>query len=197
LQCRISRTRRRAGGSKDNLIVSYDTANTDALGVFNGQNAQGHCVLGVKDVASQDVGKLNRWSRELTTDAAPTSVRGEAQPDLAIPDNNPTGVSSTIAIGQVGTVRQLKVSVDITHTYIGDLRLELVSPAGRSVVLHSQLGGGQDNLVVTYDSATPLSPLSSLVGQSMQGNWTLRVADLAAVDVGKLNKWSLELSPAG
>jgi len=186
----------RAGGSKDNLIVSYDTATTAALDVFNGQNAQGDWVLGVKDVAGQDVGKLNRWSLELATDAAPTSVRGEAKPNLAIPDNNPTGVSSTIAIGQAGTVRQLKVSVDITHTYIGDLRLELVSPAGRSVVLHSQLGGGQDNLIVTYDSATPLSPLSSLVGQSMQGNWTLRVADLAAVDVGKLNKWSLELSPA-
>ena len=128
---------------------------------------------------------------------APASVQGEAKPDLAIPDNNPTGVSSTIAIGQAGTVRRLKVSVDITHTYIGDLRLELVSPAGRSVVLHSQLGGSQDNLVVTYDSATPLSPLNSLVGQSMQGNWTPRVADLAAVDVGKLNKWSLELLPAG
>ena len=136
-------------------------------------------MLGVKDVAGQDVGKLNRWSLELATDAAPTSVRGESKPDRAIPDNNPTGVTSTIAIGQAGTVRQLKVSVDITHTYIGDLRLELVSPAGRSVVLHSQLGSGQDNLVVTYDSATPLSPLSSLVGQSMQGNWTLSVADLA------------------
>jgi subtilisin-like proprotein convertase family protein len=30
----------------------------------------------------------------------------------------------------------------------------------------------------------------------MQGNWVLHVADLAAVDVGTLNKWSLELMPA-
>src|SRR5262249_15861110 len=117
-------------------------------------------------------------------------------PNLAIPDNNPTGVSSTIGIGQAGTVRQVKVSVDITHTYIGDLRLELVSPSSRSVVLHSQLGGSHANLAVIYHSPLPLSPLSSLLGQSMQGNWTLRIADLAAVDVGTLNKWSLELVPA-
>jgi subtilisin-like proprotein convertase family protein len=72
---------------------------------------------------------------------------------------------------------------------------DMVSPAGRSAVLHSQLGGDQDNLAVKYDSATPLSPLSALIGQSMQGNWVLRVADLARVDTGSLNKWSLEVVP--
>lgn len=106
-------------------------------------------------------------------------------------------MSSIIAINQPGSVAQIKVSIDITHTYRGDLRIELVSPAGRGIVLHSQLGGDQDNLVVTYDSAAPLSPLSSLAGQPMQGDWTLRVADLAPVDVGTLNKWSLEIVPAG
>lgn len=64
------------------------------------------------------------------------------------------------------------------------------------MVLHSQLGGGQDNLLVTYDSAAPLSPLSALAGQTMQGNWTLRVVDAAAVDVGTLNKWPLAITPA-
>jgi subtilisin-like proprotein convertase family protein len=28
----------------------------------------------------------------------------------------------------------------------------------------------------------------------MQGNWVLRVADLAGKDVGTLNQWSLELT---
>lgn len=64
-------------------------------------------------------------------------------------------------------------------------------------MLHSQLGGGQDNLVVIYDSAAPLSPLSGLSGQPIQGNWTLRVADLARIDVGRLNSWSLEIVPGG
>jgi subtilisin-like proprotein convertase family protein len=185
----------RAGASKDNIIGTFDAANTPGLSVFNGQIAKGNWTLLVKDVAGQDIGKLNRWSMEITTDAAPKSTRQEVTPKLKIPDNDPTGVSSAVTIDQPGTVGQMKLSVDITHTYIGDLRLELIAPSGRAVLLHAQLGGGQDNLVITYDSAAPLSPLIALIGQSMQGNWTLRVADLAAVDVGTLNKWSLELTP--
>jgi hypothetical protein len=41
-----------------------------------------------------------------------------------------------------------------------------------------------------------LSPLSGLVGQGILGTWSLRIADLAAEDVGKLNKWALEITPS-
>ena len=181
----------RTGAGTDNLGTSYDSASLAALAVFIWQGVQGDWVLNVRDVAEQDVGKLNRWSLEFLLEDGAQSVRGEATPNLQIPDNNPAGVSSTNAVARPGSVGRVKVSIDITHTYVGDLRIELVSPAGRSVVLHSQLGGGQDNLVVAYDSAAPLSPLSSLIGQPMQGNWILRVADLAAVDVGTLNQVEL------
>ena len=33
-------------------------------------------------------------------------------------------------------------------------------------------------------------------GQSMQGDWTLRVVDAAPVDTGSLDKWSLVIMPA-
>ena len=58
-------------------------------------------------------------------------------------------------IAASGTVAQIKVGVDIEHPYIGDLRVALHSPAGRRAVLHAQLGGSTDNLVATYDSASP------------------------------------------
>jgi M6 family metalloprotease-like protein len=186
----------RSGSGIDNLVQRYDSASVASLASLVGQGAEGDWVLKVSDLEGQDVGQLNRWSIDLEVESGAASATGEASPNLAIPDNNPTGVSSTIAIGRAGTVGQLKVAVDITHTYIGDLRIEVSSPAGRSVVLHSQLGAGQDNLVVTYDSAAPLSPLSALAGQAMQGVWTLRVVDAAAVDVGTLNKWSLAITPA-
>jgi subtilisin-like proprotein convertase family protein len=85
--------------------------------------------------------------------------------------------------------------VDVTHSYIGDLRVELQAPTGRSVVLHGQLGGSDDDLRMTYDSAPP-SPLAALVGQPIQGDWVLRVADLALRDKGMLNHWSIQATAA-
>ena len=115
---------------------------------------------------------------------------------LKIPDNDPTGVSSVIGLVGAGTVRQLRVGVEITHTYIGDLRVELLSPTGRRAILHAQLGGSSDDLIMTYDSAAPSSVLATFVGQPIEGNWMLRVVDLAGQDSGRLNRWSVEVLAA-
>ena len=112
---------------------------------------------------------------------------------LSIPDNKAAGVSSGISIAKSGTVAEIKVKVNIQHPYIGDVRVALTSPSGRSTVLHPQLGGSADNLVATYESAVPGSVLSSMVGQPMMGNWVLNVSDRARADVGKLRSWSIEL----
>lgn len=182
------------GGREHNLVKTYATPDNAALQTFVGQAMQGQWQLNVSDLAGQDTGQLNRWSLDAVLDGQARITRAEVSADLPIPDTQPAGIASSIAITDTGTVASLAVAIDITHTYIGDLRIELVAPTGRAVTLHAQLGGGQDNLVTRYDSAAPLSPLSALLGQPMQGNWTLRVADLAAVDVGRLNKWSVEMA---
>jgi M6 family metalloprotease-like protein len=183
----------RQGGSQDNLIQTYDSASLQELAVLVGQPVQGNWVLGVRDVAGQDTGKLNRWSLEIALNVGSQTVQGEVAPQLAIPDNDAVGISSSLTFNQPGTVRQLKLSLDIAHTYVGDLRVELLSPTGRRAILHSQTGGSQDDLVLTYDSTLPASPLAPLVGQPVQGSWVLRVADVVAQDVGTLKKWGLEL----
>lgn len=129
------------------------------------------------------------------TSSPATAVVGVAEPMVAIPDNLHAGVSSTIAIAEAGVVQHIKVSIDIEHTYIGDLRVTLTSPTGTSTVLHARSGGAADDLVKFYDSASP-GMLMSMVGQAMQGVWTLSVADRAKRDVGKLRRWSIELSTA-
>jgi subtilisin-like proprotein convertase family protein len=121
-------------------------------------------------------------------------VRAEARPNRRIPDNDPAGISSVLNVNGQGTVRWLRVKVKIRHTHIGDLRVELISPTGRRALLHGQVGGGKDNLDVTYDS-TPPSALTAMVGQPVQGGWILRVADVLRRSTGTLQRWSLEAKP--
>jgi M6 family metalloprotease-like protein len=122
-------------------------------------------------------------------------IAGEASPMASIPDNKAAGISSAINIAQSGTVAGIKVSVDIQHTYIGDLRVVLSSPTGRTAVLHPQLGGGAENLVATFASSDA-NVLGGMVGQAMMGNWVLNVSDRARQDTGKFRKWSIELRAA-
>ena len=129
--------------------------------------------------------------------AQPTAgtASGEASPNISIPDVMSAGVSSAIAIAQSGTVAAIKVKVDIKHTYIGDLRVALASPGGRTTVLHPQLGGSADDLAATYDSSMP-GVLANMIGQPMMGSWILNVSDRASADVGFLRSWSIVITPA-
>ena len=107
------------------------------------------------------------------------------------PDADPVGISHAVTVAESGTVSRIRVGVNITHTYIGDLLVVLQSPLGRRAILHAQLGGSDDDLVTTYDSSTP-GELATMVGQPMHGDWVLTVIDRAAQDVGVLKSWRLE-----
>lgn len=182
----------RNGGSADNIRRSYDAASTPGLSALAGEPIQGDWVLWVQDLAAVDSGILNRWEVEITLRAA-TVIEVEESPGTTIPDNNPAGIERTLNVAESGPIQDLDVSVDITHTYIGDLTVTLVSPTGMRAVLHNRGGGSRDNLVRSFRfSDTPA--LQALRGQSLQGAWKLRMADLEAVDVGKLNRWGLKIS---
>jgi M6 family metalloprotease-like protein len=123
------------------------------------------------------------------------SASGKASPNQPIPDNAAAGVTSVINILKSGSVSRIRVSLDIEHPYIGDLRVALSSPAGKVEVLHAQLGGSTDNLVATYDSAS-LGVLGTMLGQPMKGTWSLNVSDRAKRDTGTLKGWKIELENA-
>ena len=97
-----------------------------------------------------------------------------------------------ITLSGEGTVRSLRVTVSIAHTYVGDLRVALLSPTGRRAVLHNRSGGSRDNLELDLTSEPP-SLLAPLVGQPIAGAWRLSVSDNAAVDTGTLKSWTLEV----
>ncbi len=179
----------RTGGATDHIKTTFAVATAPfaALTAFNGKNTSGNWSLKVRDLAATDTGTLVSWT---------ITFNGEQSlaPNLSIPDNNTTGVSSPMTFSQTGTVASVKVKVDITHTYKGDLEVSLIAPDGTTVLLHNRTGGAADNIQTEYpDLTAPAGSLSAFTGKSIAGNWTLKVRDLAASDTGKLNSWTLSL----
>jgi vibriolysin len=105
--------------------------------------------------------------------------------DVNIPDNNTTGVTSTITVsgrtGNAGT--SVPVSVDIRHTYSGDLVVDLIAPDGSVYNISNRAGGSADNIIKTVNL--------NLSSEALNGAWKLRVKDLAAADTGYINSWSV------
>jgi subtilisin-like proprotein convertase family protein len=91
-------------------------------------------------------------------------------------------------------VYDLSVTVDISHSYIGDLHVDVISPTGTPVKLHNRSGGSSNDIHGTYgDDLTPFDPLSRFFGESSQGIWTLEVNDGVPSNTGTLDAWSLEV----
>ncbi|MGD9928926.1 MAG: proprotein convertase P-domain-containing protein [Mangrovibacterium sp.] len=182
---------KRSGGSADNLKKTFDLQNTPALSQLNGQSIQGAWTLKVSDHAAIDTGTLNSWKLTLNV-SRQTVVEKVDEPALRVPDNDPVGVERTIQVEETGTVKEIEVGIDITHTYIGDLIVNLSSPSGTQVNLHKKTGGTTDNLIKTYSMAnTP--PLAVMKGEQITGIWKLNVSDNLQRDTGKLNSWSIKI----
>jgi len=111
---------------------------------------------------------------------------------ISIPDNNTTGIQSTINVPDALTVWNTSCTVNITHTYIGDLVVKLTSPLGTQSILHNREGSSADNIHKTYYPTV-------FRNESAQGNWVLSVTDLAGIDVGTLDSWTLTIDgiPSG
>ncbi len=115
-------------------------------------------------------------------------------PALAIPDDDSNGVSTVISVDLDREITSIKLDLNLTHTFIGDLMVELTSPQGTTVILHNRSGGSADNIIGTYpDDLTPDQSLDAFLGQSMEGDWTLSVSDHAGWDTGTINQWCLHL----
>ncbi len=132
-----------------------------------------------------------------------------------IPDNNATGASSYITVSGIdpSTINSntvVSVRINITHTYDGDLLVQLVAPSGNAINLSNRRGGSGDNFNNTLFTSTAATLISSgaapftgtyrpdgaftaLTGLA-NGTWTLRVIDQAGQDVGTINSWTLTLN---
>ncbi|MCB8942746.1 MAG: cadherin-like domain-containing protein [Ardenticatenaceae bacterium] len=90
-------------------------------------------------------------------------------PALGIPDNSPTGISNDMVIGGSGSITDLDISLDVSHTWVGDLifTLEHVD-TGTTATFYdrpgytgSGFGCSSDNVDVTANDEGPDGDIES------------------------------------
>ncbi len=169
--------------------------------------------------ALNDCGSSN-WSPVSAFQTAACSVFSNTTP-VIIPDQAGTTTSNLVVTG--GTISDVNVGLNITHSWVGDLSAKLTSPGGTTVTLFdrpgvpaTQFGCEHDNMLVTLDDQAtntaaalegacnttppaisgiyrPVSVLSAFNGSNAAGSWTLLVTDHENEDGGSITSWNIEV----
>lgn len=135
-------------------------------------------------------------------------------PGTAIDAVTPS-ITDTINIPDVGTIADVDVFIDIPHTYVTDLQIQLTADAlgVSSDVLDQECGSANDLFATFNDEGSngagavcvqpiaiegnllPEQPLSAFDGLSATGDWTLSITDVfAGADDGTLDEWCVYIT---
>ncbi|MCY4478096.1 MAG: S8 family serine peptidase [Gammaproteobacteria bacterium] len=113
--------------------------------------------------------------------------------NLAIPDGDGQGVTHTLTVADLpdaANIEAVIVELDIEHSYGSDLGVTVTSPGGTSSVVNAPFNALLDD----FPGMSDWQLLSNaFYGEAPNGEWTIRVVDLAAGDTGILQSWRLRL----
>ncbi|GAA0388019.1 M4 family metallopeptidase [Streptomyces luteireticuli] len=134
----------------------------------------------VKDGSGKTASASFKWTVNTTGGG---SVFENGTP-VDIPDAGPA-VASPIVVTRSGNgPSALKVDVNITHSYRGDLAIDLVAPDGKTWRLKDSDAwdsGADVNETYTVDASAVTA----------NGTWKLQVQDVYSGDSGRIDKWRL------
>ncbi|MBL7743423.1 MAG: choice-of-anchor J domain-containing protein [Chitinophagaceae bacterium] len=174
-------------------------------------------------------GSQVQLSTQFTTAPPPVTLPAVSSGaiSVAVPDANAAGTTHTLAVSGVpagATVTGVSVTINLTHTWISDMVINLRAPNGKILNLFNARGADGDNLTNTVissasttslatatapftgtfaaDAASGVGPtgfvsdVTSFAGLYSvgNGNWTLGLRDLFTFDLGTLTSWSITIT---
>ncbi len=163
-----------------NIINTFDGK------IFNklaGKSAKGDWKIKVVDAGIKDQGVLVNWGLNLKLTAKNSN-------QINTPINTKTKLVSKHYCHETGKIASVKAFVDIAHKYTSDLGVDLTSPSGKTVNLFKGNKSDKKNLKKTVKADL----LKKFIGEKANGYWSLAVKDSKARDLGKLKKWSLDIT---
>lgn len=137
--------------------------------------------------------------------------RSSADTPHLIPDNDLSGIVSTIDIEEDINIEDISINIEIEHTSVKDLSIEVESPQGTKVILIQEAcdfydddieaifsDAGEDIICsntypVIRGEIIPAELLSSFAGENAKGQWKLKVIDAYADDMGHLLSWGMNI----
>ncbi len=168
---------------------------------------------------------------------SPQSTFCSGTVNINVPDNNPNGILASIPVSGIptsATITEVRVTFNMTHTWVGDMVINLRAPNGQTINLIGLLNNGTGsngtanfvNTSVSSDNTFPpmsgapaprtgvfradryntvgvgpnLLPTTTTVwgplmnAATINGNWTLGMADLGPADLGVLQNWCITIS---
>jgi subtilisin-like proprotein convertase family protein len=145
-----------------------------------------------------DDGNGNSFTVSASADIENVVVHHSEDTPTQIIDNRT--ITSTITVSDLGTLLDVDLQLDITHSFVGDLTAVLTAPNGNGDNF-TQTMFDDDATIAIGDGTAPFTgtfrgvdAFASLNGTSMTGDWVLSITDSQSVDQGTLNGWSLFLA---
>ncbi|MEE3083683.1 MAG: S8 family serine peptidase [Candidatus Thermoplasmatota archaeon] len=163
-----------SGNKNDPLDSSWNT------------NGAGHDVSHKYGYGSIDAGLAISHSENWTTVSPALNISSGVQSIAqAIPDGIGSAVTDTVTVPEILKIEHVQVTVDISHTYRGDLEIILTSPSGtESVLAQEHSDSGND-----YNGWTFMTVHNW--DENSQGDWTISVEDLDGGQSGTFDEWEL------
>ena len=119
------------------------------------------CDAGAADRLGADLSAAKCSEPDEGRDQPIGPARAQSTPNLALPDNDEEGVRNVLTLDASDClIQSIRISVDIRHTWIGDLVVILIDPEGTEYLLHDRSGAAQDDLEGVYP--TSLNPIADL-----------------------------------
>ena len=189
-------------GSTDPINVSLNGVGDSATVIVGFGGSANSLPAGIVegDVAFDNVvGDGGDTYRHVTLDVGRYSYVATDLP-LPITDNSTT--TSYIEINDAYCIGDVDIELDLLHTFLGDLEVDVTSPEGTTVRLHDRTGGSADDLHMYYDEQggdMPDGPgsLADWEGEIVTGTWRMDVTDNAGADQGSLEHWALKIASSG
>jgi len=118
------------------------------------------------------------------------NLRNEEGNGIAIPGNDPDGIAESVFSPHRGPLEEVRVLLDVTHSWVGDVQATLISPSGYSSRLmmaniFESNAPGAEGFFWTFTT-------NAFWGEDAFGQWTVVVADMFEQDEGTWDGFAVE-----